>query len=40
MKFIITLETDTNAAEIIGVKEQIAAALEHIGVAKIKEVTK
>lgn len=35
MKYIITVEIDIKDNEIIGAKEQIAAALENIGDVKI-----
>ena len=38
MKYRITVELDVNDGEIIGAKEQIAAALENIGFARITEV--
>lgn len=38
MKYILTLEFGLKEDEIIGVKEQIAAALENIGAVRITEV--
>lgn len=38
MRYIITVELDLKEDEIIGAKEQIAAALENIGETRITEV--
>lgn len=38
MKYLFTVEIDTKDDEIIGVKEQIVAALENIGSIRITEV--
>lgn len=38
MEYIITLDITVNTDEIIGVKEQIASALENIGAVKIIDI--